>query len=122
MVWRVGEVLTFQADCGATRIGGSMGSLDACKEVASIELQSGLCGIHFHGTAADRLYESGCKTHLAFLVLVEDIVVVKAAAILDLFVVGIDVLTEGLRFAEIKWCAFYEADLTCGNRCLVNWQ
>ena len=122
MVWCVGEVLAFQADSGAAWISCSVSTLNAGKEVAGIELHSRLCGIHFHRAAAHWFNESGSKAHLSFLVLVEDIVMVKAAAVLDLLVIGIDVLTKGLGFAEVKWCAFYETDLACRNRSLVNRQ
>ena len=122
MVWRVREVLAFQADSRAARISCSMGSLNAGKEVTCVELQSRLCSIHFHGSTAHWFNESCSKAHLPFLVFVEYIVMVKATAVLDLLVVSIDVLAEWLGLAEIKWCAFHEADLTCRNRSLVNRQ
>ena len=39
---------------------------------------------------------------------------------LNLLVVGIDVLTHGLRLAEVERCSLHEADFAGGNRCVVD--
>ena len=47
---------------------------------------------------------------------------VVTCTILYLLVVGIDILTNRLRSAEIKRRALYEADFARRNAGLVNWQ
>ena len=47
---------------------------------------------------------------------------VEALAELDLLVVGIDILTEALRLAEVEWCTLNLQDFTCWNGCGVSRQ
>ena len=52
--------------------------------------------------------------------LVEYEAVVIAGTILDLFVVGINILTYSLLGAEIEWSSGHLQNLTSRNGCLVN--
>ena len=60
----------------------------AILEVTCIELDSRLCGINLHGTAALGVGDASSEAQLTFLFLVEYVAVVKSATVLNLFVVG----------------------------------
>ena len=95
MVRSIWELLCLEANCAAAREGSSMLSLDASQEVAGVHLQTWLCGVNLHGAAAHRILDLSSETQLAFLFLVQYIVMVVALTVLDLLVVCIDVLTDG---------------------------
>lgn len=116
MIRRVGEVLCLEADGGATGIGRAVGAFDTGKEVAGVELQTRFCGIYIERTAADGLQQMSGMGELALLFLIEHVVMVIAAAVLDLLVVGIvDMVTEGHGLTEVKRRAFYFPDLSRGD-------
>lgn len=52
--------------------------------------------------------------------LVEHVAVIEAGAVLDLFVVGIDVAADGFRRSEIKGGVLHKSYLTSGNGRRIN--
>ena len=120
MVWSVGEVLCLEAYGTAAWEGGAILTLLACSKVVGIDLNARLGGIDVHRAAALWLVDACGKTQFAFLFLVEYIAVVVTRTVADLFVVCVYVLSYCFRCAEVKWCSFYEAYLTCGDGGLVD--
>ena len=122
VVWCVREFLCLETYRTAAWECCAMLARNACQEVASVHLKTWLCSIDFHSTAACWVLDAGSEAQLAFLFLVQYIVVVIALTILDLLIVSIDVLTDRLWCAEVEWSAFYLQNLTCRNRYLVDRQ
>lgn len=90
----VGEVLCLQTYGRAVRECAAICTLIAACIVGSIELHARFGGIALQCAAALRVGDSGSEAQLAFLALVQHVVVVVAFTELYLLVVGIDVLAE----------------------------
>ena len=95
-------------------------SLVACSPVVGIELHAGFRRVDLHRASADGIGQLGGKAHFALLALVQHVAVVVSGSVLDLFVVGIDVLSNGLRCAEVERRALNEADFARWDACLVD--
>ena len=90
--------------------------------IGCVKLHTGFCGINFHGTSTLRVGNLCSKRKFSLFLLVEYIVVVETFTEFYLLVVGIDILTEGFRFAEVERSTFYLQNLTCWDRCSVSRQ
>ena len=114
-VGRVGEMLALKAYCRATWEHRTVPTLIVIAEVVGVNLHSWLGGEHFQGSAALRFRQSGGKAQLALFALVKHKAVVVALSVLDLLVVGINVLTDGLRRAEVERRISNLQDFARGN-------
>ena len=121
-VWRVGEVLSLEADCAAAGERSTMNTLVASGEVSGVELHAGLGGVALQGAAALGLGNSGSKTELALFLLIQYVVVVETMTELDLLVISFDILAESLRCAEVERSAGYLQDFTRRNSGVVGGQ
>ena len=74
-------------------------------EVCCVELYAWLCGVNLKRASTDWFGHLSGKAQLAFLFLVEHIVVVVARTILYLLVVSLNVLTEWFWRSEVERCA-----------------
>ena len=95
---------------------------DATAEVVGIELDARLCGIHLHCAAADRIFQHSSERQLLFLFLVQHVAMIIAGAILELLVVGVNVLTNSLGSAEIERGVFHKTDFARRNTRVVDGQ
>ena len=120
-VGRIGEVLCLEAKARVLAEGGAVLTLVTVCPVVAIELYAGFGGPTFHGAAGRGLYHRGSQSQFTGFVLVQNIAVVIAGAVLYLFVIGGNIATYGLWCAEVKGSALYLADFTCGYAVLVNW-
>ena len=105
-VWRIREVLSFEAYRTAFRECSPVLSFISVSPVVCVHLHAGFCCPAFESSAAVRFSDACCKAEFSSLFLVQDKAVVVAVAVLQLFVVGIDVLPYCLWSAEVEWCAF----------------
>ena len=93
VVGGVGILLSLEAYGATTRILGAAATGYAVEEVARVELQAWCCGVEVHGDAAVLTLQGGCGSVQARMV--EDEVLVVAAADYQLGVVALDVATDG---------------------------
>ena len=114
-VGRVGEVLGLETYGTSVRERSTLYTLVTGCEVSCVELHARLGGVALECTTALRLGDSGSKAQLTFFALVQHVVVVITLTKLNLLVVCVDILTEGLRLAEIERCTLNLQDLTCRN-------
>ena len=60
-VWRIWEVLCFEANSRATWRCAAVLNLEACQEVACIDLNTRLCCPAFHGTSTLWFLNTNCE-------------------------------------------------------------
>ena len=102
LVRRVGIVLGFEADAVALLVDDSLLALDGTvQEVPGIDLDAGLVGIDEERDAGLRAVQHGS---ILFDVAggIQHPVVVVAVSVADLFVIGEDILADGLYSLEIE--------------------
>ena len=87
--------------------------------VVAVDLHTRLGRIDFERAATDGLGQLGGIAQLALFPLVQHEAVVVAGAVLNLLVVGINVLTDGLGRAEVERRTGYLQNLAGRNGCLV---
>ena len=124
-VWTVrsiGEVLCLKAYSRTIGECAAVSTLITRCEVGSVELHTRLGSKALEGTAALRLGNLRCKAHLTFLALVQHIVVIVAMTELNLLIISIDLLSEGLGLTEIKRRTFNLQDFACRNGGVVGRQ
>lgn len=119
-VGRVGEVLGLKAQARVLAKSGAMLTLVTVCPIVAIELNTGFCGPALHGAAGGGFYHRGCQCEFAGFVLVQNIAVVIAGAVLYLLVIGGNIATYGLGSAEVKGSALYLANLAGGYAVLIN--
>ena len=112
VVGRVGEVLCLKTDGAPSREGCTVLSLVAVSPVVCIDLHSRFRRIYFHCSPAVRFNDACGKREFALFLLVQHKAVVVAGSVLDLFVVGINVLSDRFRLSEVERSAFHETDFT----------
>lgn len=104
MVRRIGEVLCLKADSTATWECSTVLSLITISPVVAVNLNTRFSCVNLHCTSTYRLLDTCCKAEFALFLLVEHEAMVIACTVLDLFMVGINILTYSLRCAEVEWC------------------
>jgi len=100
----------------------SVGALVAVQVVTCIQLHARLCGPAFQCASALGVCQLGSEAQLAFLFLIEYIVVVVSVTKLNLLVISINLLADSLWLTEVEWCAFHLQDLTSRNSGVVGGQ
>src|SRR4051812_31819621 len=71
--------------------------------ISGIELEPRLGRPDLHGPARCRLVDTGRKVQRSGNVLFQGVVMIVAAAALQLLVVGFDALADRARFGEVHW-------------------
>ena len=97
-----------------------MGSFIACGPVVGIYLHARLGGIHLHGASAGGVSQFGGKAQFSLFFLVQHEIVVISGTVSDLLIIGIDVLADGFRCAEVEGSALHFENLSCGDGSLIN--
>lgn len=95
-VWRIGEMLRFQAQCRVLRKVAA--GRRAVEEIAGVELYGGLSSINFHHATGLRIAYLGGEPH-CFLSRTENVAVIVAARLVGQLV---DVGANLLRRSEIE--------------------
>ena len=111
----VGEMLSLKAHAAAS--GCSASALDriAGGPVVRVELYTGLRSPCFKGTAALGVGHDAGQRKLSGFTLVQHKAVVVSCTVLNLNVLGINILADRLCFAEIEGCSFNFKNLAGGN-------
>ena len=92
----------------------------ACCPVVGIDLHARLCGIHIKRATALGVSQTCGKRQLAFFLLVQNEAMVVAGTVLDLLIVGINVLANSLFRAEVERSACHFQNLSSRDGSLVD--
>lgn len=119
-VGRVGKVLGLEAKTRTFGIGHPIFANDcAVEKVAAVELYTRLrCG-YLHDSA--RLWIVYCGDLMERTIpIVNDPIVVVSSAIMQLFIVSIDIFTHSCWRGEVHWCLSDGANYTRGDQASIN--